>query len=49
MNVFIMSMALRVVIGLSLLGSAKALLARYLWADFHMLPGRMLELLPLKG
>lgn len=49
MNVFIMSMALRVVIGLSLLGSAGALLARYLWADFHMLPGRMLELLPLKG
>ncbi len=48
MNVFVMSMALRVVIGLSLLSSAGMLLARYLWQDFHLLPGRMLELLPLR-
>lgn len=49
MNVFVMSMTLRLVIGLSLLSSAGMLLARYLWAEYHLLPGRMLEILPLRG
>lgn len=44
LNPFIMSFSLKIVAGLTLLGSAGALIARYLYDEFNDAPLRMLEL-----
>ncbi len=45
LNPFIMSFSLKIIAGLTLLGSAGALIARYLYDEFNDTPLRMLELL----
>lgn len=49
MNVFIMSSPIKVVIGLVLLSSSAALLARYLNPEFNELPYRMIEFVARAG
>lgn len=45
MNVFVMSFGVRVIVGMSLLGSAGALVSRYLYTEFGDTAVRMLHLL----
>lgn len=47
MQIFILAFPLRTLLGLGLLGTAGALIARYLQSEFALLPQRMLQMLPV--
>ena len=46
MSVFVLSAPVRGLVGLSLLGGAGTLIARYMMGEYSVLPVRILQLLP---